>query len=178
MIRNVLQKLLRFGRAEDGTATVEFVLVFPAFMILFLSAFESGLLMTRHVMLERGLDMTVREIRLNTSITPTHNQVRKMVCNGAGIIPDCLETLKLELITIDPRNWQALRRSADCIDVDRPYKPVRNFVNGTQNQIMIVRVCSLFKPMFPGTGLGFQLPRKTGDYYALVSMAAFVMEPL
>ncbi len=178
MIRHLLGHMKRFPRDELGNATVEFVLVFPVFMILFVSTFESGLLMTRHVMLERALDMTVREIRLNTSILPTHEQVKRLVCNGAGIIPDCMNNMRLEMVVIDPRAWVDFPRVADCVDVDEPYLPVRTFEPGTQNQLMVLRVCSLFSPIFPGTGLGSQLPRSSGDMYALVSLSAFVMEPL
>ncbi len=178
-MKNVIKGVLRrFRRAEDGTATVEFVLVFPAFMILFLSAFEAGLLMTRQVMLERGMDMAVRRIRLETATTFTHNQVKRMICNAAGIIPNCVTNTKLEMTRVDPRNWVDVATVADCVDVNNPFEPVRTFQAGSQNQLMVIRACSLFKPMFPGTGLGFQLPRRTGDFYALVASSAFVMEPI
>ena len=178
MIRLIRKSLRRFRRREDGTASIEFVLVFPAFMILFLSAFEAGIMMTRHVMLERGVDMAVRRIRLETATAFTPLQVKTMICNAAGIIPDCLANTKLEMTRIDPRSWTDVPRVADCIDVADPFAPDRSFQNGVPNQMMVIRACSLFRPMFPGTGLGFQLPRKSGDFYALVSSSAFVMEPI
>lgn len=178
MIRRFLNMFRVFRRSEDGTASVEFVLVFPAFMILFVSAFELGLMMTRHAMLERALDMTIREIRLNTAVNANHEQIKRMICNGAGIIPNCMDSLKLEMIVLDPRDWTNFARRADCVDVDRPYAPVRNFENGQQNQLMILRACSLFSPIFPTTGIGYHIPRQSGDQYALISLSAFVMEPL
>lgn len=177
MMRSFFLFLRRFRRNETGTATIEFVLVFPAFMILFCSAFEAGLLMTRQVMLERGLDMAVRAIRLGTDHDFTHDETKRMICNGAGIIPQCMTNLKLEMVPTNPRNWSDVQRNADCVDVDVPNTPVRQFQNGQQNQLMVLRACVLFKPFFPGTGLGFQLPRKSGGMYALVSTSAFVMEP-
>jgi hypothetical protein len=175
LIRKVMR---RFRRSEDGTATIEFVLVFPAFMILFVSAFEAGIMMTRQVMLERGLDMAVRSIRLGTAHDFTFNEVKTMICNGAGIIPNCMTNLKLEMQVVSPIAWVDIPRVADCVDVDEPFLAARQFENGAENQIMVLRACSLFRPIFPGTGLGFQLPRKSGDNYALVSSSAFVMEPL
>ena len=148
------------------------------FMILFVSAFESGILMTRHVMLERGLDMAVRAVRLGTLTPVTHVQLKKMICNGAGIIPDCMNTLKLEMRTTDLRAWVDIPRAADCIDVNNPVTAPTTYQNGQSDDLMVVRVCALFRPMFPATGLGFYLPRNSGDYYALVSTSAFVMEPL
>ncbi|MFV2034455.1 MAG: TadE/TadG family type IV pilus assembly protein, partial [Halocynthiibacter sp.] len=41
--------LRRFRRGEKGNVTIEFVIIFPVFMIIFLSAFEAGVLMTRWV---------------------------------------------------------------------------------------------------------------------------------
>tara|TARA_B110000503_G_C7106733_1_gene396235 strand:+ start:292 stop:828 length:537 start_codon:yes stop_codon:yes gene_type:complete len=178
MMMAISRFLRRFRRADDGNATVEFVLVFPVFMVLFISAFEAGLMMTRHVMLERGLDMAVREVRLNTGAAPTHDQFKTMICQGAGIIPNCMENLKLEMRPIDPRNWSNIPSVADCVNTDEPFQAPRNYQTGAPNQIMIVRACSLFLPIFPGTGLGFQMPRQSGDFYALVSMSAFVMEPI
>lgn len=173
----LLRPLRRFRRKEDGSASVEFVVVFPAFMILFVSAFESGLLMTRHVMLERGLDMAVRAVRIGTIDPVTHDQIKTMICNGAGVIPDCMNQVKVEMRPIDPRAWSNIPLEADCIDRDEANNPTRNFANGGENQLMVVRACALFDPIFPTTGLGAQLPRKSGGAYALVSSSAFVMEP-
>ena len=39
----------RFLRTEDGTATVEFVIVFPIIIIIFVAAFETAMLLTRQV---------------------------------------------------------------------------------------------------------------------------------
>ena len=47
-------------RREDGTAAMEFVLVIPVIMMIFMASFESGLLMTRSIMLEQSVDMTMR----------------------------------------------------------------------------------------------------------------------
>lgn len=168
----------RFRKSEDGTATIEFAILFPAFMVIFVSAFELGILMTRHALLERALDLTVRNIQLNTSTPPTHDQVRTMICENSSIIPDCETRTKVELVMIDPRVTATIDPSPDCIDTAEPFKPVRQFRNGQQNQIMMIRVCSLFDPIFPTTGLGYQIPRESGNLYALVSTSAFVMEPL
>ena len=54
----------RKAKEEDGTATIPFVIFLPFFLILVVSSLEMGLLMVRHVMLERGLDMAVRGLRL------------------------------------------------------------------------------------------------------------------
>ena len=57
MMRLVPSKLARFWRGQAGNATVEFVIVFPVFLTLFLFSLELAIITLRHTMLERGLDI-------------------------------------------------------------------------------------------------------------------------
>lgn len=171
-------------RKEDGGPTVEFVLVFMPFFLLVVSAFELGLLMTRHVMMERGMDMAMREVRLNTADQITPEDMRALICNSAGIIPKCDERLRLEMIPVDMwvNNGMSatnVSRNAPCIDDADPAQPANgSFSNGTANQVMVVRACARLVPMLPETALGWFLSRMDNGYYRLVSTSAFVMEPI
>lgn len=181
-IKTLARFLRLFRREEDGSPTVEFVLVFMPFIILPVSGFELGLLMTRHVMLERGMDMAVREVRLNTGAPLDEDDFKTMVCNSAGIIPNCMTQLRLEMVSINLRDSAGvgdatIPREASCTDVTDPFAPSRNFQNGMANEMMIVRACGIFSPMLPEFGLGYFLSRMDGGYYRLVSTSAFVMEP-
>ena len=53
-----MKRLARGFRREDGTASVEFVMVVPVLLTVFMASFESGLLMTRSIMLEQAVDIT------------------------------------------------------------------------------------------------------------------------
>ncbi|MEM1301875.1 MAG: TadE family protein, partial [Pseudomonadota bacterium] len=64
MIKRFLSRLCGLRRDTEGASSIEFVVVFPAAMIIFLSTFEAGMYLTRQVFLDRGLDMAVRDIRL------------------------------------------------------------------------------------------------------------------
>ena len=172
-----LSRVVRLRRDEGGNTTIEFVLLFPVLMLMFFNAFESGMLMVRHVMLERGVDVTVRAIRLGTSVEVDADDVKQMVCNGAGIIPDCLESVRVEMVQVHPTAWVDLPREAECVDRNDPAKPLRNFTTGETNDLMVLRICALFDPMFPLAGLGFHVAKQDGYRYALVSTSAFVMEP-
>lgn len=182
-LKKLGRALRRFRRKEDGGPTIEFVLVFTPFFILSVSAFELGLLMTRHAMLERGLDMAVREVRLNTNVDFTETQVKTMICNAAGIIPNCMSQLRLEMVAVDlftnnSVNPTKLQPDASCTDMTDQSAAPRNFDNGIANQMMVVRACGKFSPMLPETALGYFLSRMDSGYYRLVSTSAFVMEPL
>jgi hypothetical protein len=43
--------------------------------------------------------------------------------------------------------------------------------------MMLIRACAKFDPLFPTSGLGFQLPRDNTGAYALIAATAFVNEP-
>jgi Flp pilus assembly protein TadG len=82
-IRNSIH---RFLADEDATATVEFVIVFPVLLMVFISAFETAMILTRQVMLERAVDSTVRYLRLTSGISVTHDQIRQNICDNALLV--------------------------------------------------------------------------------------------
>ncbi len=180
-LKTLANFMRRFRRNEDGSPTLEFVLLFMPFMILPVSGVELGLLMTRHVMLERGIDMAVREVRLNTNRTVTEHELKRMICNVAGVLPNCMTTVRLELQPFNlrvPNGANPIPREASCTDLSKPFELPRNFVAGQINEMMIVRACGKFVPLLPEFGLGYFLSRMDEGYYRLVSTSAFVMEPI
>jgi Flp pilus assembly protein TadG len=171
---------LRFARAareEDGTATIPFLLFLPFFMMLVISSLEMGILMLRHVMLERALDLSVRDLRLGT-FTGNYTDFKRNVCNRAGIIPDCMNVLVVELRPVSTVTWAPLSSGPICVDRANPLAPLGNpFDEGAGDELMLVRVCAKFDPVVPTTGMGFQLPKDNTGAYALISTTAFVNEP-
>ena len=84
------------------------------------------------------------------------------------------------MIVIDPMTGISnsnFTRQADCVDRDDPAQPARGIATGDSNDLMLLRVCTLFDPWFPHMGLGKQIPHMNGGAYAHVSISAFVMEP-
>ncbi len=170
-------------RGDDGNVTIEFVLVFPVFLIIFLSAFEAGILMTRQVMLERALDITVRDLRLGFLPTPglseaeAHLELKATICSRSLIIPDCGNAILLEMRPVSRLTWEPLNNVATCVDRSESVQPATVFRAGAQNEMMILRACSVFEPVFPSTGLGMRLPKDGNGDYALLATTAFVNEP-
>ncbi|WP_116084520.1 TadE/TadG family type IV pilus assembly protein [Tropicimonas sp. IMCC34011] len=169
--------LHRFARDETGTATIEFVILFPIFMVVFLSTLEGGFLQVRQVMLDRATDLSVRELRLGLEASPTHEKLRDRICEYATVIPDCRNSLVVELTRVSKDDWTAGTSGVRCVDKEEDVAPVTAFVPGGQHDMMLLRVCAVVRPIFPTTGLGLALQRQTEDYYALVARAAFVNEP-
>jgi len=177
MTRAVSRFLRRFRKSQDGSATIEFTLLVPLMLGFCLSNIELGILLTRQVMLDRGMDLAVRDVRVGAMEDVTHDNLKAAICAGALIIPDCVNQLRLEMVPTDPRDWESLPAQADCVDREDDSIPVREFTPGQQNQLMLLRACSLFDPFFPTTGLGAEIPRMSGDAYALVATTSYVVEP-
>lgn len=176
------KSLSRFRRDEGGFATIEFLIIFPVFITLLLSGYESGILMIRQTMLERGVDLTVRDLRLGRMPRRfdgivDDEEVRKAICNYAAILPDCLNAMNLELREISTSTFSMPPTSTTCVDRSSDIRPVVVFAAGAPNAIMVINACFVVSPLFPGAGLGAQLSVDSTGGYRLMSASAFVIEP-
>ncbi len=170
-------RAVRAAREEDGTATIPFILFLPFFMMLVISSLEMGMLMMRHVMLERALDLSVRDLRLGT-FTGDYAAFKKLVCDRSAFIPHCDDVLVVELRPVSTTTWEPLTSGPICVDRADPLKPLNNpFLPGAGDELMLIRACAKFDPIVPTTGLGLHLPKDNTGAYALVSSTAFVNEP-
>lgn len=168
-----------FLRREDGNATVEFVIMFPLLMTLLITSVEIGSITFRHTMLDRAVDLTVRDIRLGTGTAPQYEQVRNAICERASVIPDCQKNVKIEMIRMDLRAWTPPPADYDCVNHVEEVQPVRNFQNGMENEMILLRICAMFQPIFPVSALGRDILKiNATGYSAMISSTAFVQEPL
>lgn len=178
MIQPIHSLLRRFRRDEDGSAMLmEFAIFVPLLFGAFLMAVEMGIYSMRQMYLDRGLDIAVRYIRLNTHQTFTHNDIKQMICDNSGWLENCDETLRLEMTTVDPRQFARFNQEVDCVDTSQPVQPVRGFTLGRANQMMMLRACVRFNPVYPTSGLGHAFEKDGTGRAKMVSTAAFVQEP-
>ena len=126
----------RFRRDEEGGMTIEFLFFFTMFVFLLVTGIEIAYLNLRHAMLERGVDVVTREIRLSTGGIPSYEEVRDRICEEATIIGNCGGNIRLEMVQVDPRNFNTIPPDADCKNEKQPPRPVRNFVAGQDNELM------------------------------------------
>ncbi|MDP3342578.1 TadE/TadG family type IV pilus assembly protein [Frigidibacter sp.] len=169
-------RLGRFRGDEAGTSTIEFVIVFPVFAFLLCSAAESGILMLRQVMLDRAVDLAVRDLRLQSFPDVTHDQVKTRICDEATVIPDCTNAVLVEMRQVD-KGATLPSTNAPCVDRAASAQSATTFTQGKDNQMMLIRACAVFDPLFPGSGLGLDLAKDATGAYALISTSAFVVEP-
>ena len=169
----------KFRRNEDGNATIEFAILFPLMLMVLFAAVELGMINYRQIMLDRAMDMTVRDIRLGTGGDMQHDDIRDPICARSGFIKmaECNVSLKLEMVRLDPFNWGGIPPQADCVDSVEEADPLINFTNGGSNDLMFLRACASVDVLFPNWGLGEALQKDDGGRVNLYASSAFVQEP-
>jgi hypothetical protein len=178
MTRPEFKNLRSFLRDDSGSVvTLPFAIWLPVFLIIIIAGMEIGALSLRHTQLERGLDLTVREVRLGTGEQLDHDTLKGMICDNTTLLADCEDMLRLEMIPLSLRSWSEPPRDADCYDSAQPVRPLRQFDSGQPNELMMLRACFKYRPITPAGVIGAAMPKDADGYAAIVSTSAFVQEP-
>jgi hypothetical protein len=162
---------------EDGSATIEFVILFPAILTLFFSAFEVSIYLTRSVLLERAVDLNVRLLRLGTLEPATQDELKRRICNDSLIFKDCPNAIMVELREVSTNDWVLPDTGIVCVDRDADVQPAVGFNFGGRNEVMLVRACAVLDPFFGTTPLVMDLPRDASGGHMITAISTFVNEP-
>ncbi len=114
---------------------------------------------------------------LITGTAPQHDTIKDEICEETGFIDDCAFAMRLEMIQVDPRAWEAINPVADCTDASEDVEPVRSFVNGLDNELMVLRAYAKVNPVFATSGFGFNMQKDGAGQYSLIATSVFVQEP-
>lgn len=190
---SVGRRLRRLWRREDGVASIELAFCLPVLLMLFMASMEAGLFMVRSAMLDRGLDIAIRDYRLGHMRSMDAEQIRNRVCQFTLAVADCKNNLKVWIEPVntsttpwtlpsrfDPRTGQLRVFCGDRND------PLVSPIPGTvpdeahdQNRIMLIRVCALEDPIFPSTYFSMRLTKDSATgKYELASATVVVTEPI
>lgn len=172
-------RLRRAWRDDSGVATIEFVMALPILLAVFSASFESGLMMTRSIMLEQSLDMVMRELRLGHYVGADSVLLKKEICRRTVIFSDCEASLMIDLRQISTTTWAMPTVATTCVNRDLDIQPVTALQIGQQNDLILVRACIVQDAIFPTTGIGLRLTRQNnGGGYEIVAVSAFSNEPI
>ncbi len=174
--KGLLRRFGKYLRAKSGAATVEFVIIFPVLIWIVFSTFELGWMTTRQMMLDRGVNLTIRDLRLGRIENPTHEGLKNLMCQRATILRDCVANIHMELVPMTLESGLP-QTSTQCVDRTGVIEPVESFTAGEESGIMFVRVCVVVDPLMPGMGIGAGLNQLNGGGFAMVSFSAFKREP-
>lgn len=183
MIRSIypaFSRIVACFKREEGNATIEFAFFFPLMVTLLLSSIEIGILTIRQVMLEHAVDLTVRDLRLGNLINPTQDDLRDLICERSSVISsaNCSQSLLIELRPVSTVTWTPLASDTTCKErTIGSLDPVIELRPGLSHEMVLIRVCAVFEPIFPSTKLGVKMSKDELGGYALVSSSAFVNEP-
>lgn len=180
ILPGIRRRLRRLFRREDGTATVEFVIFLPITLTVFMASLEAGWFTMRSVMLERGLDLVMRDFRLGRLEPVEHDEIRDLICDVSPFLPNCKAELKVWIEPINTATWTIPDLPSYCGDGNGSLEKqdTGNIRSGGSNEIVVVQACTLAQPFFPTTGIGLQLraDSASGDYQ-LTAMTVAVNEP-
>lgn len=171
--------VLDLFRADDGTATVEFVILFPLMFAMFLTSTDFSVMMLRQIFLDRALDIAVRQVRLGNVPPDGIQGFQDAICRNTILTPSCIDTITVEMRPISPAEFSALDPTVQCVNREEEFHPVLDFNPGGGGQeLMLIRACTVSNPFIAANGWIFGGPRGPDDDFMSVSIAVFVNEPV
>ena len=178
---SLLPNFLRhwLGR-QDGNATVEFVIVLPFLFSLFMASVDTGVSMLRQAMLDRAVDIAVREVRLGRVPSDGSVTMAQLICDRTRFLPDCMNGISVEMEPIDTDTFDGLNDPIQCIDREQDIVPAVTFnagAGGSAQELMLIRVCVAADPLFRMTGYVTSMPLNAQGQYVIVARSIFVKEP-
>lgn len=162
-------RLRRFFRTDRAAATAEFVIGFPLVFLMFIVTLETCFLMMRATMLQRGLEMAIRDVRLGNIKNPLMSVMEQAVCDRIQIVPNCTSSLTLEFTLVNQASFQMPAPTQPCTvrsAADAQARSASIYSTGAANDLLVVRACLVVNAISP-----------ISDVYRLYSRTALVIEP-
>jgi len=173
-----LNPFRRFRKTQDGSATVEFVILVPLVLTMLFTAIDFGVVMLRQVFLDRAVDMAAREVRLG-QLQGGFNGFRDRICARSFLLPNCQRTIAIEMRPVNTATWAGLNQPARCVNRQQNITPALAFVPGAGAQeLMLIRVCVAADPFIALTPFVLGMDEMATGGFALVARTAWVNEPL
>lgn len=168
-----------FRKTEDGAVTIPTVFWLPVFIMIMVASVELCVLTLKQTLLERGVAMSARILRLGIAELPTHDELKRSICNNIAFISSCMDNLAVEVFPVDKDTWTSAKsgQAVLCADGIDPGNVDPTIERGLGNQVMIMRTCLQVKPMEKFNPLSQALVKNANGRYALITTTAFVNEP-
>lgn len=145
----------RFCLGQRGVATVEFVVTFPILFALSFLAISLSFTLVQSTLLDRALDLTVRDLRLGVISNPDMTVLERAVCDQMFTFTDCTQSLTLEFTRIDPVTFSDPPAMGPCTKRDPDAQAARageTYATGAHNDLMLVRACVEVLNVISGVG--------------------------
>jgi hypothetical protein len=179
-MKRISHFLRSWATRQDGAVTVEFVVVVPFVLTLFFASVDVGVTMLRQVMLDRAVDMAVREVRLGRVPSDGSVTMAQMICDRAILFSDCHDNIAVEMQPIDTTNFNGLNDPVRCVNRELDITPAVAFnpgAGGAAQELMLIRTCVSANPFIRLTGFFTAMPINPEGDYVIASRGIFVNEP-
>lgn len=179
MMWSLPDQIRSFWKDETATATLELVIVFPLLILLFVAAFETALIVTRQVIMERSLDMSVRVLRLAQGVITDADTVRDTICSNTQLLPNCQELLTLDLQVVDRTTYDLPSNDQICAGRgnDIVIAPANVFDAGASDEFLLIRTCLIVDQILPFSAFGLNLASDDDGGLYMIATTIFVNEP-
>lgn len=172
------QRCARRLSAEDGAVTIPALFWLPLFIMIMAASVDMGVLTLKQTLLDRGVDLTSRILRLGIDDLPDHETLKSSICNNIAFVSDCMDRLAVEVFPVDTDTWTSTGASSVlCTDSSSAAELSPQIDEGDANQLMIMRACLKIDTMMKVDPFAQALARDAGGQTALISITAFVNEP-
>ena len=171
-----------FRTNDSGSASVEFVVLFPFFMATVFAGIEGGWMMTRFMMVERGVDVAMREVRLGVLKNPSYETLRDRICDVVTVVDNCNQNLVLttEIVradeTVSTEPAPCFDRTASQDELD-DFNPADGHNTGSSSQIVVIKICAIVDPLLRNYGLSNLLTLDDSGGFPIRTKTAFLNEP-
>jgi hypothetical protein len=178
-----MTRIRHFLKDESGTGPIEFVFVFPVVFLVFTASFESSMFMARYVMFDRAVDEVVRQLRLRILTNVTNRELKREICEAGmmiGSVETCIRDMRIWMQPVNTADFRMVAPPKHCTDRNQALNLVEEasaVATGTDNDIMLMRVCLKEEPMFPTTFISVNMASEPDGTYALIVTSTFVNEP-
>lgn len=181
MARHSLRQRLRaLLRKEDGAVTIEFLIWFPTFLMIFLWMIDGSILLARATLFERAVDIAIRDVRLGISGIDEPEEFVARVCEEFTM-ENCEDLVVVQMNRVNTTTWAPLPGDAACSARDNGgnvFKPPTDFELGVSHELMLVRACAVVDVMITGIAeYALRLPTDPEGGVNLYAVSAFVIEP-
>jgi hypothetical protein len=174
----MLNPIRRFKQGEDGTSTVEFVILVPLLFTIFIATLEIGMMMSRWSSIDRASDMVIRSLRLGQYENPNAELLRREICDRVFLIENCFENTAVDIREIDRATFIMPDEDEPCVTRDDEIiQPVTEIVPGQQNDLMLIRICVTVDAIFPTSQYALPIELDAQGGYALSVASVYVNEP-
>ncbi|MGB0498995.1 MAG: TadE/TadG family type IV pilus assembly protein [Rubricella sp.] len=174
--RALIEAHLRAFWKDEHGGTIEFVILFPVLFSAMFSVFELGWLLSKAALLDRGMELAMRDVRLGVPSVMTEAGIRRRICEGAVIFDQCEDWLVVEMTPITGPN-DFPQADAACFDRSEDVRPVVTFNPGGRSELIYVRACALTDPIMPTSAIAMGLKEDNDGEYRIITYSAFMNEP-